>query len=135
MAPKGSPVRSSFKLTVNPTPSSVAPDLGETRKSAAVKTPSRSCFSHPDPSHPITEPDVVIKSDDCVSTAGSHGTANTGEPRITRIDTRDQDDRYFDVEAIKSCKLNSRVCSSLSVLTYLLILITCLATGNSSLTG
>jgi hypothetical protein len=135
MAPKGSPVRSSFKLTVNPTPISVAPNLGVARKSATVKTPSRSCFSYPDPSHPITEPDVVIKSDDRVSTVASPGTVNTGEPRITWIDTRDQDDRYFDVEAIKSYKLNSRVCSSLIVLIYLLILITCLVPGNGSLIG
>jgi hypothetical protein len=135
MAPKGSPVRSSFKLTGNPTPPSLAPDLGETRKPAAVETPNRSCFSHPDPSHPITEPDVIIKSDDCVSTAASPGTANTGEPRITWVDTRDQNDRYFDIEAIKSCKLNSRVCSSLIALTYMLILITCLVPGDGSLTG
>jgi hypothetical protein len=121
MAPKGSPVRSSFKLTVNPTPSSVAPDLGETCKPAAVKTPNRSCFSYPDPSHPITEPDVVLKSDDRVSAAASPGTTNTGEPRITWVDTRDQN--------------NSWVCSSLIVLIYILILITCLVPGNGSLTG
>jgi hypothetical protein len=132
MAPKKSPIRPSFKLTVNPTPLGTFSDLSNTRESATIKSPSQNNFSHPDPSHLIKEVDVVIKSDDRVSDAASSRTANfgppgntevakadreeyTGEPPHAWMDTRDYDDRYFDVEAIKSCKLNSRVCSSLDV--------------------
>jgi hypothetical protein len=110
-----SPVQSRSKLPPKP-----ATSHSNTDKSAAVETANQAEFPPPDINQLSNGVGIVPLSDDrtWASTAADNlnlgpsevdGEGNPGAAKQSRTHTAVGDNEYFEVEAIKSCKLSSRV--------------------------